>query len=80
MHINERGIQIVKSFEGISLKPYLCPANVWTVGYGATVGSGGRPIDPDMELISEIEAEALLLRDLESSQNGISPIKEYWLG
>ena len=72
MHINERGIEIVKSFEGISLKPYLCPANVWTVGYGATVGSDGRRIDPDMGSISETEADALLLRDLESSEGWIS--------
>ena len=71
-HINERGIEMVKSFEGISTKPYLCPANVWTVGYGATVGSDGGPIDLDMEPISEIEAEALLLRDLESSQGWVS--------
>ena len=55
-HINERGIEMVKSFEGISLKPYLCAANVWTVGYGCTVGSVGGPIDPDMEAISEVEA------------------------
>jgi len=60
MHITERGIEIVKSFEGISLKPYLCPANAWTVGYGATVGSDGGPIDPDMEAVSKDEAEALL--------------------
>ena len=72
MHINERGIQIVKSFEGISLEPYLCPASVWTVGFGATAGSDGRPIDPDMEPISETEAEALLLRDLETSEGWIS--------
>ena len=65
-HINERGIEIIKSFEGISTKPYLCSANVWTVGYGATVGSDGGPIDPDMESISETEAEALLLRDRKS--------------
>ena len=71
-HINERGIQIVKSFEGISLKPYLCPANVWTVGYGATRSSTGGPIDLDMEPISEIEAEALLVRDLENSEGWIS--------
>ena len=71
-HINERGIEMVKSFEGISLKPYLCPANVWTVGYGATVGSDGGPIDLDMEPISETEAEALLLRDLESSEGWVS--------
>ena len=54
-HINERGIEMVKSFEGISLKPYLCPANVWTVGYGATRSSTGGPIDLDMEPITEAE-------------------------
>lgn len=70
-HINDRGIEIVKCFEGISLKPYLCPANVWTVGYGTTVGSDGGPIDLDMEPISEAEAEALLLRDLESSEGWV---------
>ena len=71
-HINERGIEIVKSFEGISVKPYLCPANVWTVGYGATRSSTGRPIDLDMEAISEAEADALLIRDLESSEGWVS--------
>ena len=70
-HINERGIELVKVFEGFSLKPYLCPANVWTVGYGATVGSDGGPIDLDMEPISEAEAEALLIRDLESSEGWV---------
>ena len=63
---------MVKSFEGLALKPYLCPANVWTVGYGATVSSDGRPIDLDMESINETEAEALLLRDLESSEGWVS--------
>ena len=48
------------------------PANVWTVGYGATVGSDSGPIDPEMEAISETEAEALLLRDLESSEGWVS--------
>ena len=72
MHINERGIEIVKSFEGLSLKPYLCPANVWTVGYGATRSSTGGPIDLDMEPITEAEAEALLIRDLESSEGWVS--------
>ena len=70
-HINERGIETVKSFEGLSLKPYLCPAKVWTVGYGSTTGSGGGPVDPDMGVISEAEAEALLVRDLESSEGWV---------
>ena len=71
-HINERGIKMVKSFEGIALKPYLCPANVWTVGYGATRSSTGGPIDPDIEPITEAEAEALLIRDLENSEGWVS--------
>ena len=68
-HINERGIEMVKSFEGLALRPYVCAGGVNSVGYGATVGSDGGPIDPDMEPISEIEAEALLVRDLENSNH-----------
>ena len=51
-HINETGIKIIKGFERFSSEPYLCPANVWTVGYGVTIGSDGRPVDPDKGVIS----------------------------
>ncbi len=27
---------LVKSFEGLRLKSYLCPAGIWTIGYGST--------------------------------------------
>ena len=70
--INERGIEIVKSFEGLALRPYVCAGGVNSVGYGATRSSTGGPIDPDMEPISETEAEALLVRDLESSEGWVS--------
>ena len=42
------------------------------MGYGATRSRTGGPIDLDMEPISEIEAEALLLRDLENSEGWVS--------
>ena len=70
--INERGIEIVKSFEGLALRPYVCAGGVNSVGYGATRSSTGGPIDPDMEPISETEAEALLVRDLETSEGWVS--------
>ena len=66
--INERGIEIVKSFEGLALRPYVCAGGVNSVGYGATRSSTGGPIDLDMESITEAEAEALLVRDLESAE------------
>jgi len=30
------GLLIIKQFEGCKLKAYLCPANVWTIGWGRT--------------------------------------------
>ena len=44
MRINADGLDIVKQFEGLvdgdptspGYSPYLCPANIPTIGYGAT--------------------------------------------
>ena len=71
MNINERGIEIIKGFEGFSSEPYLCPAKVWTIGYGSTTGSDGGPVDPDMEPVTETDADDLLGRDLEASERWI---------
>jgi lysozyme len=38
--------ELCKPFEGWSAKPYLCPAGVWTIGYGATFYLDGRPVKP----------------------------------
>jgi GH24 family phage-related lysozyme (muramidase) len=34
MKTSQRGIELIKEYEGLRLKSYLCPANVWTIGYG----------------------------------------------
>jgi len=34
MKISDAGLTIIKKFEGFRSKPYLCPARIWTVGYG----------------------------------------------
>lgn len=31
-------LPLIKQFEGCKLKSYLCPAGVWTIGYGRTTG------------------------------------------
>lgn len=36
MKISENGLNLIKKFEGLSLKPYLCPAGIPTIGYGNT--------------------------------------------
>lgn len=36
MNISERGLDLIKSFEGCKLTAYKCPAGVWTIGWGHT--------------------------------------------
>ena len=36
MKISSTGLQLIQHFEGLFLRSYLCPANVWTIGYGHT--------------------------------------------
>jgi lysozyme len=45
MHISQAGLDLIKSFEGYldrlpdgSCRAYLCPAKVWTIGWGCTEG------------------------------------------
>jgi lysozyme len=59
MKISDAGLELIKSFEGLYLKAYLCPAKVWTIGYGHTLG-----VMPG-DVITKDQAEALLRKDLE---------------
>lgn len=56
---------LCKQFEGFSSKPYLCPAGIPTIGYGSTYYSDGRKVTLTDPPITEPEAYALLMRELE---------------
>ena len=56
--INQRGLDLVKRFESFYSEAYLCPAGVWTIGYGHTRG-----VEQGQSITKE-EAEALLQEDL----------------
>ena len=64
--IKDRGLALVKEFEGLKLTAYRCPAGVWTIGYGHTSG-----VTPDME-ITEAQAERMLREDLFFSERSVS--------
>lgn len=53
-------IALIKKYEGFSAKPYLCPAGVWTIGYGNTKYLDGRKVQKTDPAISEQAAEQLL--------------------
>ena len=52
---------LAKSFEGLYLTPYLCPAGVATIGYGATYYENGTRVQLTDPPITRARAEALLL-------------------
>jgi lysozyme len=55
---------LIAPFEGFKPKPYLCPANVWTIGYGTTVYPDGRRVGPHDPPIDKAKALALLQADV----------------
>ncbi|GKX58359.1 lysozyme [Leminorella grimontii] len=36
MITSQKGVDLIKRFEGCKLRAYQCPAGVWTIGYGHT--------------------------------------------
>lgn len=60
MKTSQVGVKLIKSLEGLQLTSYICPAGVWTVGYGHT----GPDVQPGMRY-TEQQAESVLCKDLE---------------
>jgi lysozyme len=69
MKTSQDGINIIKKFEGFMPRPYLCPGNVLTIGYGHT----GKDVVPTM-YITKDKAEELLLKDLERFEECVTKI------
>jgi len=44
MKLDTRGYSMIAEHEGLSLKPYRCPAGVATIGYGQTFYPSGRKV------------------------------------
>lgn len=69
MHISNNGLDLIRRFEGLRLRAYLCPGGVWTIGYGHT----GPDVKPGLR-ISRDEANALLCADAARFDAGVGAI------
>lgn len=69
MNISEKGIKLIKNFEGCRLEAYKCSAGIWTVGYGHT----GSTVHQGLK-ISQSEADSLLKTDLIIHCNNVSKL------
>ena len=59
MKISNKGLELIKEFEGFSANAYLCPAKIPTIGYGNTFWEDGRKVRIG-EQISKSKALELL--------------------
>ena len=59
MKLDKKGCDLIKEFEGLRLKPYLCSANVPTIGYGNTFYENGTKVKLTDAPITKERAETL---------------------
>lgn len=63
--ISEAGLSLIKKFEGCRVNAYLCPAKVWTIGYGHT-----KTVKPGQKITLE-SANQLLQQDVEVFEQAV---------
>lgn len=66
MKTGNKGIELIKHFEGCELEAYKCPAGVWTIGYGHIKG-----VKEGMK-ITEMQAEEMLKSELHEYEGYIN--------
>lgn len=60
MTVSDKGVLFTAFWEGLSLKPYLCPAKVPTIGYGATFYEDGTKVTLKDKPITKERALSML--------------------
>jgi lysozyme len=65
VRINAAGVALIRSFEQLRLKAYLCPAGKWTIGYGHT----GDVVEG--RWITAHQADAILDVDLDKFERAV---------
>lgn len=69
MKTSDKGIEMIKGFEGLCLEAYRCAAGVWTIGYGHTKGVRAN------QWISKEVAEDWLRTDLDYIERNLSEMR-----
>ena len=69
--ISQKGLDLIKRFEGLSLKPYKCPAGIWTIGYGNTYYPSGAKVKQTDPAITQTKADELLKFLIQSYEKSV---------
>lgn len=72
MITSEIGLKIIKNHEAFRGEPYLCPAGVPTIGYGATYYPNGMIVNLNDPKITEVKATKFLKLMIQRYESGVS--------
>jgi len=71
MRVSDEGIKLIKHFEGVHKKPYICPAGYWTVGVGHLISRDAKLPFEWFRILSPGEIDDLLRKDLRRFELGV---------
>lgn len=71
MNTSEKGLALIKYFEGVRAKPYKCPAGYWTVGVGHLITRSAELPDSWNRELELNEIDEILKKDLVKFENGV---------
>lgn len=71
MKISKEGIDLIKLYEGLRLKPYLCPKGVATIGYGSTFYENGKKVTLKDPSITKETADQLFFNTITTYEKGV---------
>jgi len=80
--ISKKALIMIRHHEGVRIKPYQCPAKLWTIGVGHVIDPNhgklkiedrvGLPCPPDWNRTFTMEeVDAILAKDLERFERGV---------
>ena len=68
---SKAGLELIKKFEDLRDKPYICPAGVPTIGYGSTLYEDGTRVRLTDSPITQVRAEMLLANTIKSYERDV---------
>jgi lysozyme len=69
MQTSEKGLDLIRKYEGLRLAAYVCPGGKLTIGYGHT----GPDVTPGKKINAE-QANALLVKDVQRFESAVESL------
>lgn len=76
MKLSNKGISLIKSFEGCKLEAYKCSGGKWTIGWGTTGEIDGIQIKQGMKITQE-NADKLFLSKIKTYEDAVNKYATY---